>query len=101
MSLEQNERPRTRYLLSMFDVRQFFLSLVSCLLLQRRDFSAPRQQVAHGNKSVAIVGAGSTGLAMLRALQDEVHDNLDRGLYAQRRDVTGGMWCNPFPLLTW
>lgn len=87
----------------MFDIRQFFLSLVSFLLLQRGDFSVPRQwQVAHGNKSVAIVGAGSAGLAMLRALvdlQDELHDSLDIVLYEQRRDV-GGIWCDPFPLLS-
>ncbi|KAF8449472.1 hypothetical protein L210DRAFT_3389535 [Boletus edulis BED1] len=78
----------------MFDIRQFVLSLTSFLLLWHGDSSAPRQQVAHGNKSVAIVGAGSAGLAVLRALVDlqiELHDDLDIVLYEQRRDV-GGIW---------
>ena len=84
----------------MFDVRQFVFSLVSFLLLQQGDFGAP-QQVAHGTKSVAIVGAGSAGLAMLRALvdlQDKLHDDLDIVLYEQRRDV-GGIWCDTSPEL--
>ncbi|KAG8215018.1 hypothetical protein J3R82DRAFT_8426 [Butyriboletus roseoflavus] len=78
----------------MFDFRQFFLSLVSFVLLQHGDFIAPPQHLAHVNKSVVVVGAGSAGLAMLRALvdlQDEPDTNLDIVLYEQRRDV-GGIW---------
>ena len=85
----------------MFDVRQFFLSLLSFILLQHGDFIAPRQQSAHGNKSVAVVGGGSAGLAMLRVLvdlQDELDTNLDFVLYEQRQDV-GGIWCDTFLLL--
>lgn len=85
----------------MFDFRKFFLSLVSFVLLQHGDFSAPPQQVAHVNKSVAIVGAGSAGLAMLRALvdlQDELDSNFDIVLYEQRQDV-GGIWCDHFLLV--
>lgn len=81
----------------MFDVRQLFLSLLSCVLLPYGDFSVPRQQVTQVNKSVVVVGAGSAGLAMLRALvdlQDELDSNLDIVLYEQCRDV-GGIWCVP------
>ncbi|KAG6374674.1 hypothetical protein JVT61DRAFT_4043 [Boletus reticuloceps] len=75
----------------MFDVRQFVLSLTSFLLLWHGDSSAPRQQVAHGNKSVAIVGAGSAGLAVLSALVDLQIESHDIVLYEERRDV-GGIW---------
>ncbi|KAH0836405.1 hypothetical protein J3R83DRAFT_8006 [Lanmaoa asiatica] len=54
---------------------RFFLSLVG-FVLQHEDFSTPGQQVVHVNKSVAVVGGGSAGLAVLRALvdlQDELH----------------------------
>ncbi|KAF8556465.1 FAD/NAD(P)-binding domain-containing protein [Imleria badia] len=74
----------------MFDVRQYFLLLVS-FLLQHGDFSAPRPQASNGNKSIAIVGAASAGLAMLGALVDLQDDTLDIVLSEQRRDV-GGTW---------
>lgn len=84
----------------MLDVRQFLLSLLSFLLFQHGDFSTPPKQVVHASKSVAVVGAGSAGLAMLRALvdlQEELHDTLDIVLYEQRRDV-GGIWYDPLLL---
>lgn len=46
------------------------------------------------DKSVAIIGAGSAGLAALKTfldLPDDVRGNWDVTLFEQRRDV-GGIW---------
>lgn len=48
------------------------------------------------NKSIAIVGAGSGGLAMLRVLtelSEETKQSLDFILLEEREDV-GGIWCS-------
>ncbi|OSD02500.1 FAD/NAD-P-binding domain-containing protein [Trametes coccinea BRFM310] len=58
---------------------------------------APPQSAAHGprpSKSIAIVGAGSAGLAILKTLLDlpsDVREGWEIVLYDQRRDV-GGLW---------
>ncbi|KAF9234989.1 hypothetical protein BU15DRAFT_89735 [Melanogaster broomeanus] len=71
----------------MFDLRQIVLSLIGYTLLRHGNTNPPQ-------RSVAIVGAGSAGLAMLKALVD-LPDELTGGweivLYEQRRDV-GGIW---------
>lgn len=49
---------------------------------------------AQSSKSIAIVGAGSAGLAILKTLLDlpyEVRQEWDIVLYEQRRQV-GGVW---------
>jgi hypothetical protein len=84
----------------MFDlVRPLVLSLISCILLRHEETNSSHRVFQQGtpvNKSVAIVGAGSAGLAMLKALVD-----LPEGggweivLYEQRRDV-GGIWYDEF-----
>ena len=53
-------------------------------------------------KSIAIVGAGSAGLAALKALLDlpeETRQGWEIVLYEQRRGV-GGVWCVQVPVLS-
>lgn len=55
--------------------------------------SAPDVHVP--SKSIAIVGAGSAGLAALKTfldLPEKTRANWDIILYEQRKDV-GGIWC--------
>lgn len=74
----------------MSDLPRLVLSLASFFLLQ---FGVHTPQPKHTNKSVAIVGAGSPGLGVLRAIVDLQDSNLDVILYEQRGDV-GGIWYN-------
>ncbi|KAF9219777.1 FAD/NAD(P)-binding domain-containing protein [Gyrodon lividus] len=82
----------------MFDlVRPLVLWLISHTLLRHEDINSSQlvfQQGTPINKSVAIVGAGSAGLAMLKALIDlpeELGGGWEIVLYEQRTDV-GGIW---------
>ncbi|KAF9219775.1 dimethylaniline monooxygenase [Gyrodon lividus] len=81
----------------MFNIRQYILSLTTYVLLRQWPLEVNRHQDAnqhHGPKSVAIVGAGSAGLAMLKALVDFPNDSFtdwEIVLYEQRKDV-GGIW---------
>ncbi|KAI6149282.1 hypothetical protein BKA82DRAFT_4353296 [Pisolithus tinctorius] len=78
----------------MVDFPQLVCSLLSFSL-----FRLPLPGCRYGfdqgaSKSVAIVGAGSAGLAMLQTLLDlpvETRTNWDIVLYERRRDV-GGVW---------
>ena len=46
----------------------------------------------HGRKSIAIIGAGSAGLATLKTLLDvPEHNSWDIVLFERREDV-GGIW---------
>jgi hypothetical protein len=84
---------------SMFDlVRPLVLSLISYILLRHEETNSPHRVFQQGTlantKSVAIVGAGSAGLAMLKALLDlpeELGGGWEIVLYEQRRDI-GGIW---------
>ena len=55
-------------------------------------------------KSIAVIGAGSAGIAVLKAFQDlptEIRANWNITLYEQREDVAG-VWCVvPKSTLTW
>ncbi|KIJ65097.1 hypothetical protein HYDPIDRAFT_89268 [Hydnomerulius pinastri MD-312] len=81
----------------MFDLRQLVLSFISYVLLQHEEGNYPQavfQHITPVNKSVAIVGAGSAGLAALKnlvGLPDELRNGWEIVLYEQRRDV-GGIW---------
>lgn len=74
----------------MVNVRQVFFSLLTSRL------PTPNSDVAdiHAPKSIAIVGAGSAGLAMLKTLLD-LSDSTRSGwnivLFEQRHDL-GGIW---------
>lgn len=77
----------------MVNIRQVVFSVLTA------PFSGfPPSPNAHAEsqtaKSIAIVGAGSAGLAMLKTLLDlpeETRRNWDIVLYEQRRNV-GGIW---------
>ncbi|KAF8835802.1 FAD/NAD(P)-binding domain-containing protein [Paxillus ammoniavirescens] len=85
----------------MFDLlRPLVLSLISYTLLRHEETNSSIRvfQQLEGTlantKSVAIVGAGSAGLAMLKALLDlpeELGGDWEIILYEQRRDI-GGIW---------
>ncbi|KIJ65095.1 hypothetical protein HYDPIDRAFT_27819 [Hydnomerulius pinastri MD-312] len=81
----------------MFDLRQLLLSFTTYILLRQWPSGLnPHQDVDlyDGPKSVAIVGAGSAGLAMLKTLVDfpgDVYADWEIVLYEQRKDV-GGVW---------
>lgn len=75
----------------MVNLRQFVFSLFTM------PFSPPAQDLdalSSSPKSVAIVGAGSAGLAMLKTILDlpeATNQHWDIVLYEQRRNV-GGVW---------
>lgn len=55
-------------------------------------------QPSSSSKSIAIIGAGSAGLAALKTfLEVEAQDDWDIVLFEQRRDV-GGIWCGTQPV---
>ncbi|EGN95030.1 hypothetical protein SERLA73DRAFT_77046 [Serpula lacrymans var. lacrymans S7.3] len=75
----------------MVNLRQAVFSVIASLLLPP---ASHVQEVDTPSKSVAVVGAGSAGLAILKSLLDLPEDarkGWDIVLYEQRRDV-GGIW---------
>ncbi|PSR74330.1 hypothetical protein PHLCEN_2v9947 [Hermanssonia centrifuga] len=83
----------------VFQLAFLLLSLAVCLSTQHATRDAQTVLAAgppHRNvtKSIAIVGAGSGGLAVLKTLLDlpeEVRSSWEFALYEQHRDV-GGLW---------
>ncbi|KAF8635656.1 hypothetical protein AX15_000287 [Amanita polypyramis BW_CC] len=78
----------------MVNVQQIIFSLLGW----RLPISNVANNTEHGRKSIAIVGAGSAGLAMLKTLLDvPEHSSWDIVLFEQRNDV-GGVWLpDPYP----
>ncbi|KIK20788.1 hypothetical protein PISMIDRAFT_681968 [Pisolithus microcarpus 441] len=80
-----------------FDFQRLACSLLGSLLFRLLPLEClqPSHDLEQDTvKSIAIVGAGSAGLAMLKSLLDlppEIRANWDIVLYEQRRDV-GGIW---------
>lgn len=73
----------------MVNVKQFALSLLPALQSPHDDGRAPAR------KSIAIVGGGTAGIAVLKRiveLAQAERAGWDFVLYEQRRDV-GGVWC--------
>ena len=58
-------------------------------ILQRPDLS---NNVVHEQKSIAIVGAGSAGLAMLKTLLDMPEYNSWNIVLFEERENVGGIW---------
>ncbi|KAI6149290.1 hypothetical protein BKA82DRAFT_1006120 [Pisolithus tinctorius] len=78
----------------MVDFRQLACSLLGSLLFRLSPLGCYYDFQQDVSKSVAIIGAGSAGLAMLKTLLDlpvETRSEWDIVLYERRRDV-GGIW---------
>jgi len=76
----------------MVKLHQVVFSLLSSYLSP--EFLDPRPQNVP-NRSIAIIGAGSAGLPMLKSLvelPEETRQSLDFVLFEEREDV-GGVWC--------
>ena len=72
----------------MVNARQIAFSLLGWLL-QFPDLSS---NVVHEQKSIAIVGAGSAGLAMLKTLLDIPEYNSWNIVLFEERENVGGIW---------
>lgn len=82
----------------MFNIGQTILALLS-LLTYFKQAPVHRASGGHGPKSIAIIGAGSGGLAMLKTLLDipeSVRSAWTIVLYEHRNDVGGGLVCSIF-----
>lgn len=74
--------------IDIMKIRQFVFSLLASRFGSHQHSSETPQ------KSIAIIGAGSAGLAALKTFLDlpsEIRETWDIILYEQRRDV-GGIW---------
>ena len=72
----------------MVNAWQIIFSLLGWLL-QLPDFST---NVVHEQKTIAIIGAGSAGLAMLKTLLDIPEHNLWNIVLFEERENVGGIW---------
>ena len=72
----------------MVNAWQIIFSLLGWLL-QFPDLSS---NVVHEQKSIAIVGAGSAGLAMLKTLLDLPEHNSWNIILFEERENVGGIW---------
>jgi cation diffusion facilitator CzcD-associated flavoprotein CzcO len=72
----------------MVNARQIVFSLLGWLL-QFPDLSS---NAVHEQKSIAIVGAGSAGLAMLKTLLDIPEYNSWNIVLFEERENVGGIW---------
>lgn len=72
----------------MVNVWQIIFSLLGWQL-QLPDLSS---NVGHEQKSIAIVGAGSAGLAMLKTLLDMPEHNAWNIVLFEERENIGGVW---------
>ena len=53
---------------------------------------SPSMNVVHERKSIAIVGAGSSGMAMLKTLLDMPEHNSWNIILFEERENIGGIW---------
>lgn len=77
----------------MVNFRQVVFSLLASPFSRTPHYTEPNVSEPP-SKSVAIIGAGSAGLAVLKTFLDlpqDVRRNWDITLYEQRRNV-GGVW---------
>jgi NADPH-dependent glutamate synthase beta subunit-like oxidoreductase len=72
----------------MINTWQIIFSLLGWLL-QRPDLLS---NVVHERKSIAVVGAGSAGLAMLKTLLDMPEHNSWNIVLFEERENVGGVW---------
>lgn len=55
-------------------------------------FAPIYRNMPHERKSIAIVGAGSAGLAMMKTLLDQPEHNLWHIVVFEERENVGGIW---------
>lgn len=72
----------------MINTWQIIFSLLGWLL-QHPDLLS---NVVHERKSIAVVGAGSAGLAMLKTLLDMPEHNSWNIVLFEERENVGGVW---------